>query len=41
MAEASTGKKLMIIIALAAGGILADYFDPKSNSRFSKWLGGL
>lgn len=34
MAEASNRKKLMIIIALAVGGLLADYFDPEIEFTF-------
>lgn len=41
MAEASTSKKLMIIIVLAVGGILADYFDPEIEFTFLEAAGGI
>lgn len=41
MAEASNSKKLLIIIALAVGGILADYFDPEIEFTFLEVAGGI
>jgi hypothetical protein len=41
MAEASNSKKLMIIIALVVGGILADYFDPEIEFAFLEVVGGI
>ncbi|MDE0078565.1 MAG: hypothetical protein OXO50_13670 [Caldilineaceae bacterium] len=41
MAEESNSKKLMIILALAVGGILADYFDPEIEFTFLEVAGGI
>ena len=41
MAEASNRKKLMLIVWLAAGGILADYFDPEIEFTLLEVAGGI